>query len=88
MKRGLPPQSPVLKYLVFSAMFIEPVPALSVFREHLLHLGPEGGGMIHLLKMRQFVYNDVIDNLHRQHDDPPVKPETLPAAAAAPQRLL
>ena len=34
------------------------------------------------------MYNDVIDNLHRQHDDPPVKPETLPAAATAPQRLL
>ena len=63
---------------------IQPVAAFRIFRHDLLQFSPEHLRMIHLLKMCQFMDNDIFDHLKGQHGQLPVKLQILLSIAATP----
>ena len=36
---------------------------------------PESGAMVHLVQVRQFMHDDVVDDMRRKMDQPPVQPD-------------
>ena len=47
---------------------------------------PETAAVIHFAQMRQFMDDDVIDDVSGEVDQPPVEPDAAAQAAAAPAR--
>ena len=48
--------------------------------------GPEARAVVHFAQMREFVGDDVIDDLAREMDQPPVEADSAAQAATAPAR--
>jgi hypothetical protein len=45
---------------------------------------PEGRAVVHFAQVRQLVRDDVVDDRHREMDQPPVQPDLAVARATAP----
>lgn len=55
-----------------------------MLRTKFLHPGPEPGAVVHLLQMREFVRDDVVDDVRRGLDEPPVEADFAFGVAASP----
>lgn len=72
----------------FVTMFFQPPAQVAVIRTDGLNGLPEGGGMVHMGQVAEFMYDHIIEYGRRREHQPPVKGEGSFAAAASPSRFL
>jgi len=70
----------------FRRMMLECMPRFAEVRENGFNGVPEARTVIHLSKMRELVSNNVIDDMHREMNQPPVEADLAVAGTAAPTR--
>src|SRR5208337_5467290 len=69
------------------AIAVEPLAPLPVVWEDRRHLAPKAGIMSRDPQMGEFMHHHVIDDLRRQHDQPPVEAQAAVRVAFAPAPL-
>src|ERR1700722_6030364 len=67
-------------------MMLERMPRFAEVREDRLDRGPEPRTVIHLAKMREFVRDHIVNDVHREMNQPPVQADLAVAGTAAPAR--